>query len=280
MSLTQRALWVIERNLDQDLSLDAIAAACGVTKFHLSHAFGQTTGRSVMQVMRARRLSEAAQRLASGAPDILAIAIQTGYGSHEAFSRAFKTMFGVTPESVRAMGKDHGLPLVDPLRVDAADEIALSPPSFVEAPQMFVTGLAQRRGYDTTHLIPGQWQSFMTDFAWRIDDKTGDIPLGIAWDIDDNGEFNYMACVETRARVAPSDGLTSFAIAPRTWAVFGHEGHVEDLRLTYAAIWDRWLPSQKRIFDGGPCLERHRATFDPRTGEGGVDVWISLSAAS
>jgi len=48
MSVTGKALFVIERNHNRDLSLEEIATACGVTKYHLAHAFGQTTKLSVM----------------------------------------------------------------------------------------------------------------------------------------------------------------------------------------------------------------------------------------
>ena len=79
MSITAKALWVIERNHQRDLTLDEIADACGVSKFHLAHAFGQSTGHSVMQYVRGRRLTEAARKLARGAPDILDLALETGY---------------------------------------------------------------------------------------------------------------------------------------------------------------------------------------------------------
>jgi AraC family transcriptional regulator len=88
--LAEKVLWAIERNLDRPLTLAEIADACGVSHFHLAHAFGQATGISVMQYVRARRLAEAAESLAAGdAPDILDLALDAGYGSHEAFSRAF-----------------------------------------------------------------------------------------------------------------------------------------------------------------------------------------------
>ena len=68
----------------------------------MAHAFGRATGWSVMRYVRGRRLSEAARTLAAGATDILAVALDAGYGSHEAFTRAFRDQFGRTPESVRA----------------------------------------------------------------------------------------------------------------------------------------------------------------------------------
>src|SRR3984885_16268476 len=112
MSLASKALWAIERNLNRELSLQEVAEACGVSRFHLAHAFGEATGYSVMEYIRRRRLTEAARALAGGAPDILALALDAGYGSHEAFSRAFRTQFGTTPETVRKTGNVGKLAMV------------------------------------------------------------------------------------------------------------------------------------------------------------------------
>ena len=99
MSVTSKALWYIESHLTGDLSLEAIAGIIGVSRFHLSRAFGVSTGCPLAVYVRTRRLSEAAKTLARGAPDILAIALDSGYGSHEAFTRAFRQQIGLTPDN-------------------------------------------------------------------------------------------------------------------------------------------------------------------------------------
>jgi len=53
MSLTNKALFIIERNLGSDLTLAGIAKNCAVSRFHLAHAFGESTGRTVMDYVRA-----------------------------------------------------------------------------------------------------------------------------------------------------------------------------------------------------------------------------------
>jgi AraC family transcriptional regulator len=119
MSIVAKALWYIENRYGQPgLSLDEVAAACQVSRFHLTRAFGMATGLSLMRYLRARRMTEAAQALAAGAPDILAVALDAGYGSHEAFTRAFREQFGCTPEAVRAQGhcEGHGTGARDPAR--------------------------------------------------------------------------------------------------------------------------------------------------------------------
>jgi AraC-like DNA-binding protein len=63
MSIIDRALWVIERNSNQALSLGDIAGACGVSRSHLAAAFGTAVGQPVMRYVRSRRLSAAAKAL-------------------------------------------------------------------------------------------------------------------------------------------------------------------------------------------------------------------------
>src|SRR3569833_2165782 len=98
MNPVGKALWYIESHFSAQLSLEEIAEIGGVSRYHMTRAFGAATGQSVMRYVRARRLTEAARALSGGAPDILAVAIEAGYGSHEAFTRAFRDQFGMTPE--------------------------------------------------------------------------------------------------------------------------------------------------------------------------------------
>ena len=99
-----RALWFVESHLGRELTLEEIAEACCVSRFHMSRVFAVTMGFSIMRYVRGRRLTEAARALVEGAPDILHVALDVGYGSHEAFTRAFREQFGMTPEAVRAEG--------------------------------------------------------------------------------------------------------------------------------------------------------------------------------
>ena len=100
----RKSLWFIETNLRGELSLAEIAAFGGVPRFHLLRAFGAATGYSVMSYVRCRRLTEAAKRLAAGAGDILAVALDAWLCVPRGFTRAFRDQFGITPEAARAQG--------------------------------------------------------------------------------------------------------------------------------------------------------------------------------
>jgi AraC family transcriptional regulator len=86
MNPVAKALWFIETHFTQERTLDDAANAGGVSRYHMSRVFGIATGCSVMRYVRGRRLTEAARTLVSGAPYILAVALDAGYGSHEAFT--------------------------------------------------------------------------------------------------------------------------------------------------------------------------------------------------
>jgi len=79
---------MIESRFGETISLDAMAAHAGISRSHLSRIFPMATGYSISAYVRGRRLTEAAKALAEGAPDILGVAIDAGYGSHEAFTRS------------------------------------------------------------------------------------------------------------------------------------------------------------------------------------------------
>ena len=118
MDTVGKAIWFIETHFSGDISLDDVAKAAGVSRFCVVRAFSFATGRSVMGYVRGRRLTEAARSLANGAPDILTVALDAGYGSHEAFTRAFRDQFGLTPETVRAQQHLGNLELVNPIKLD------------------------------------------------------------------------------------------------------------------------------------------------------------------
>lgn len=277
MSLPDKALWIIERNSTKPLTLDGIAEACGVSRSHLAHAFGTATGLSVMQYVRARRLSATAQALAAGAPNILSVALDAGYGSHEAFTRAFRERFQQTPESVRELRSVDGLELLAPLELRPQAEVRLDPPRIVDEQAIRVVGLAERCSFDTTITIPAQWQRFMECYG-AIPHKRSHIPIGVSFGADDDGQFQYMCGAEVHRFGERTRGLVHLEIPPRPYAVFEHRGHVSTIGETYRSIWSEAMPATSRSVADAPVIERHDPSFDPRTGEGGLTLWIPLTA--
>ena len=142
MHPVEKALWFIENRLWGEICLEDVARSVGVSSHYLARAFGAATGLSLMRYARGRRLSEAARTLAAGAPDILEVGLAAGYGSHEAFTRAFHRQFGAPPEALRAKGLPPNIQLVEPIRMDKTLLTELDPPRFLEGEELMIVGLA------------------------------------------------------------------------------------------------------------------------------------------
>lgn len=277
MNPVGKALWYIEAHLGTDASLADIAGTSGVSRYQLLRAFGAATGHSVMRYMRGRRLSEAARHLAAGAPDILTVALDAGYGSHEAFTRAFRDQFGVTPEALRERRCLDNLPLVEAIRMDATLIVKLDPPRFETGHTLLVAGLGERYSFETNQGIALQWQRF-TPYIGNIPGQVGNLAYGVCCNSDGAGNFEYVAGVEVSSFDEVPAELRRVRIPAQRYAVFTHREHISAIRGTWYTIWNQWLPNSGYEFADAPDFERYDGRFDPRTGAGEVEIWLPLKA--
>jgi len=279
MNPAQRALWYIESHLANALTLDEIAAIGGVSRFHMVRAFAAATGLSVMRYVRARRLSEAARTLAGGAPDILNLALEADYGSHEAFTRAFRDHFGVTPEAVRAASCVDKLRLQEPIMMDSTLTENLQAPRFETGKAMLVAGVGERYNHANggTAAIPGQWQRYHQKVD-EIPDRVGNVAYGVCCNGDDSGNFDYIAGVEVSDFSNLPREFSRVRIPEQKYAVFTHSEHISTIRRTVNTIWNHWLPESGLCVADAPNFERYDEKFDPATGSGGLEIWVPVKA--
>lgn len=275
MSLANRALWTIDRNLTNELSLRAVADACGVSRYHLAHAFGEAAGMPVMEYVRRRRLSEAADNLARGAGSILDLALEFGYASHEAFSRAFRAQFGATPEDVRRSATTDGLAVLKPVMVGESARPVIAANRIETCGELKFIGLLEHVPFARLQNIASQWQRFMARYG-EIEDKAHPIPAGVSTNLDDEGNFDYACAVQVKRIGAQPEGLAQLIVPPQTYAVFRHDAHVSEIGQSFSAIWNDWIPADGKTIADGASIERHMETFDTRTGFGGVEIYIPI----
>jgi AraC family transcriptional regulator len=216
-----KALWYIESHLGEPLTLDDISAVGGVSRFHMVRAFAAATGFSVMRYVRARRLSEAARALAAGAPDILTLALDADYGSHEAFTRAFRDHFGVTPEAVRATTCLNRLKLQEAILMDSTALDTLAPPRFETGKAMLIAGVGDRFSHDNGAGIPGLWQRFH-QYVQSLPGRIGQVAYGVCCNGDDAGNFDYIAGVEVTDFSGLPREFSRVRIPEQRYAVFSH----------------------------------------------------------
>lgn len=94
----------IRRHDDDALLLRSLAASMGYSEYYASRKFREISGMTVRDYVRFRRLAFALMELRNTRRGLLEIALDYGYSSHEAFTRAFKDAYGITPSDARATG--------------------------------------------------------------------------------------------------------------------------------------------------------------------------------
>ena len=93
----QNAIDYIESNLFKQLTCDEVAKNANMSLRSFYNYFWAISGYRYKEYVKKRRLSEALLQLQVTEDKIIKIALQIGYESHEAFSRAFSNEFGLSP---------------------------------------------------------------------------------------------------------------------------------------------------------------------------------------
>lgn len=275
VSPVQKALWFMESHLGSEITLGDIASVAGVSRYHLTRAFGEATGQSIMRYLRGRRLTEAARCLANGAPDILGVALDSGYGSHEAFTRTFRDLFGLTPSALRKKGQLDNIKLLEPIKLQETLRTSMPPVRLENGKIFLIAGVVHRYTCETTAGIPAQWQRFLPHMG-NIYGQIGKSAFGVCFNSDNEGNFDYLCGVEVYDFWRLPSNFTHRRIAAQKYAVFSHREHISTIRRTLNTIWNKWLPESGLEVVDAPGFERYGEGFDTRTGVGGLEIWIPI----
>lgn len=275
----ERAIWYVETHLSEPFSLEETARAAGFSKFHFSRSFGFIVGVSPSAYARARRLSIAAVELAGGASDILGLALEIGYSSHEAFTRAFRDQFGVSPEQVRSAGSTSNLALAEPRTLTNMPSIELAEPEIVRRGPLLLAGLPKHFQFSERGAIPGLWQQFAPLIAQLPTTGPG-VTFGVVGAPPPGEEgFEYAPSVQIKSADELPEGLKAIRIAEHSFAIFRHGGHVAEMPAVCNAVFGDWCAttSYKPAEIPIQMLEYYPESFDPMTGAGGFEIWLPLA---
>lgn len=198
----QRSINFIEDNIKQPFTIDDCASEAGFSKYHFYRLFGTYVGIPVMEYVRKRRLAHAMSEVCAG-KRILDVALDFGYSSERAFSRAFSQEFGDNPSKFR--GVHYSIPprpvLLNQPLYNLAGGIKMdniySDVRFVDLPAMLVASSIVVSGNPEDEVI-----SFMTKWS----EKNGINPLsrkfGFDYPVNEEQQakgfrgYEYWVCVD------------------------------------------------------------------------------------
>jgi AraC family transcriptional regulator len=288
----QRAVDFIEAHLDDELTVDAIARAACLSRWHFQVIFHAMVGDTLAEYIRKRRLTAAALALTSSQERIIEIALAAGFGSQAAFARAFKAQFRVTPGECRKQGFSNVFMLHKPKITRSYlnhlyTNITMKP-VIKKFPKTKVIGLSARFiagiSPETNNLqvIPPLWKTFMAR-GHEIAERSSSASYGVIVCLKESDkkshpdEMLYLAGVPVKASAKPPRGMTELTIPAGDYAVFTHRGAVEDIRHTLNYIYGSWLPKSGRTLRDVPHIEVYDECFKHGQKDSEFDVGIPVA---
>lgn len=283
LSPLERAVEYIETHLDEHIGLNDVSRETGYSYYYMTRLFSSVLGESAGRYINRRRLYRASEKLLHTDRRVIDIAIESGFESAEAFSRAFKAVFASSPTEYRRAGIDLVMNAKRELEPGDVCHIANNISREPEIIWMEETKTAGIRG--TTSLfdnrLPGLWERFLA-----LDQKnsgTGNIRYCICetqqTSYTKNGDVLFSVMVGSPVtdyhNLPP--GLAEKTLHAGKYAVFTHRGDFGKLYKTYQYIFGTWLPSAKEELDDREDFEQYeRAVISPDDPDNEVKIYIPV----
>ncbi len=284
----QKAVDYIEDHIHEDLEVDVIAKVAGFSRWHFQIVFSASVGDSLKEYIRKRRLTFAMRELRSE-KRILDIALDAGFESQEAFSRAFKQMYHMTPGECRKRGGELSLGHKIRITFEYLDHLyggLTMEPSFRDLPEkkvvgvkgVFISVLSPEK--NNFIVIPQLWQKYMPRKS-EIKNVTSQTDLGVCYEVPASersrpDECYYMACTEVTSLEDIPEGMVGFTIPAGQYAVFTHIGALEKFEFTLNYIYGSWLPKSGKKLRHAPDLELYDQRFKLNSDKSEIDIYIPI----
>lgn len=298
-SRMHRVLAYIDQHLEQPINLNTLAEVAYFSPFHFHRLFSAWMGETFGDYLRRRRIEVAAMRLAAQPRTrVLNIALSVGFGSAEAFTRAFRIRFGCSPTawrerqySLRNANSNSGQ--VNSKRSQALQtyyaqyDISRKPNkenimkvTLIDRQPVTIAYLRHLGSYGES--IARFWQESYV--PWAVMNKLGKdhARYGIAHDdpsITALEQCRYDACAEVPPDFMVIGSALKTTIPGGKYAVLKFKGTVEQVGEAWAALLRDWLPSSGLQLDARPCFEYYPkgAAYDCETGEFECEICIPVA---
>jgi len=284
------ALAFIETHLEEKLELDSIAATACCSQFHFMRMFEVVSGMSVGDYIRRRRLSQAALALSSGREKVIDVALRYGYDTPEAFAKAFKRLFGITPSEAAKPGSR--LTTFPPLTVSVVlkGSQAMQYRMHTQENAITLSGLGIRvckRNQQQFKDIPLFWresvQNGLVSKLWQSSGPMGMLGVCCEW-APATEEFSYLIAIDKpEGETPPLEGLRELVLPAAQYAIFEIEGQLpKAIQDAWQRIYTEWFPNSGYEHAGSPDFERYPpfAVDDPRGDPASphcvTEIWVPL----
>ena len=264
-----RVLVHIQQHLDDAISLEGLARVAHFSPYHFHRIFRGMVGESLQGHVRRLRLERAAFRLAVTDQAVTRIAFDAGYEAHEAFTRAFRSMFGESPSGFRETRRAVPYP-ASPSGVHydpdgRVERFELSnegdQPVEVKVKTIEPMRVAFVRHVGPYHEVGATWDKLCAWAGPRGLFGPHTVMLGVCHDdpeVTPADKIRYDACLSVNASVQGEGEVGIQEIEGGEYAVATHHGPYEKLSESWGQLCGQWLPSSGYEPRSAPGFELYR----------------------
>jgi AraC family transcriptional regulator len=269
-----RVVDYLHDHLEEDLNLDLLADVAAMSRWHWHRVYTAMQGETVAATVRRLRLSRAADRLANSGADLADIAERAGYTTAEAFGRAFKQSYGMTPGAYRD-GGSHALFKA----ANRASDATGFPVGIVTLPTERCVAVPHRGSYMQIsrafeQLFAAAGPAGLVTRRSRMIGIYHDDP-----DAVDETALRSVACLPIDAGRAVPDGWETTETRGGGYAKLSYKGPYADMRDAYRWLMGVWLPASGHEAADGPMLEEYlNSPTDTPPPELRTDIFLPIEA--
>ena len=258
----------IENNICESLTPEMLAEKAGFSTYYFCKLFNLYKGMPVMEFIRRRRLAYAASDICEN-NKIIDVALNYGFESHNGFAKAFKKVYGFSPDEFRRRTASHRPSPPNPLK-DLTEETANTMPicRIEHKDEFYLAGLVIHTSDDLSSIAqqPALWQIFELReaehriYALASPEEHGEYYISIP---SEDGNYNLISGVKISNPDAVDKQLFIHKIPSSLYAIFSTPpcfgstvAFAETIIKTWKYIFEVWMP------DSGYTLDTDRADFE------------------
>ncbi|WP_027624519.1 AraC family transcriptional regulator [Clostridium lundense] len=285
--ILEQAIIFIENNLYEPITACNVAHAVSYSYYHFHRYFHAMMGETIGEYIRSRRLTEAAKLLLYSEKKILDIAVSLHFQSHEAFTRAFKNRYDVTPKQYRKnrintlIGNKPQLDVIE--LVHRQSKITLTP-EIIMVPSKTIMGIRFETSV-ANNQSSAQWENFNNQLAKMKNIASNSNRYGF-FEVNNSCEakvFNedsvtteFIGIEVDKDSIVPSNMLIK-EFPGGKYAKFIHTGTVNTLYMTYRYIWGTWFPSSNNQLDMRDDFECYTERFlGVKNDKSQIDIYFPI----
>lgn len=249
----------IEEHLAEPLTLEELATVSRLSPHHFHRVFHQVTGEAPKEYVRRLRLERAVYRMKVSPDNVLQIAVDAGFATHETFTRAFVRQFDLSPSEFRAVLKDYRAVVDQMLGSRTFDGFTDGTPLTLRFDMRKAPVTVERtpgrhllfvRHYGYEHLLaPEQpllslWDELLAYARARGIAYSPDTLVAITHDdpyVTHEPRIRFDACIEVSEPMPATYPVAYRWMPPRLAVTRRHDGGLEEVAKTFAHIGVDWL---------------------------------------